>query len=131
MPASNPSTGLRERAMTRRNLTILVAIVVAVPTAYAFHVWSGAEGGDFLLLMLLGVGVPTAFDEFKQGVTDTLPAVGWILGASLVVTIEYAGLYVIGTETLGVSSFRASVGTFLLVWAMNHSYLVVQSRAGD
>jgi hypothetical protein len=131
MPASNSSTGLRERTVTQRNITIAVAILVAVPTAYGFHLWSGAEGGDFLLLMLLGVGVPTAFDEFKENVPDTLPAVAWVLGACLVVTVEFAGLYVIGTEALGVSPFRASVGTFLLVWAMNHSYLVVTSQAGD
>jgi len=131
MTATSRLDSLRQRATTTRNVTIYVAILIAVPTAYAFHVWSGTEGGDFLLLMMLAIGVPTAFDEYKTAVEDHWRAVAWVLGACLIVTIEYTGVYVIGTETLSLSAFWASLGAFLLVWAMNHAYLVVRSRASD
>jgi len=128
MPFTHSIDALRERVTTRRNVTIYVAILVAVPVAYWFSTWTPAETGDVLLLLLLAVGVPTGFDEYKSDVDGYWSAVAWVLGASLVVTAQFVGFYVVGVDVLSLSPFRASVGSFLFVWLTNHAYLVVRSR---
>lgn len=99
---------------TQRNLTIVTAIVLAVPVAYAFQVAFDSGSGDFLLLLLLAVGVPTAFDEHYAPFDHTSKAIGWVIGACAIVTAEFTGLYLVGTMVVGLSPFAAGAGTFLV-----------------
>jgi hypothetical protein len=128
MPSTSNGKSLLDRALSQRNVTIYTAILVAVPTAYAFHVWSGAEGGDFLLLMLLAVGVPTAFDDLWSPYDRTWKAVAWVLAACGVAAVEFVGLFVICRDVLSLSPFLASVGAFVWTTAMNLAWLVVRQR---
>ena len=129
MPSTSSGTSLRERALTQQNATILTAILVAIPTAYGFHVWSGAEQGDFLLLLLLGVTVPTVYDDLWPAYDRTWKAIVWTLGACGVVTVEFVGLYVVGTDSLSLSPFAASVGAFGLTTVVNLALLLVRQQA--
>ena len=128
MPSTSTLGTIRERATTQRNVTILTAILVAVPVAYAFHLWSDAQQGEFLLLMILAVGVPTAFDDFHGPFDRTWKALLWILAACAVVTVEFVGLYVVSTDALGQSPFLASVGAFLVTTMLNLAWLLVSQR---
>ncbi|MFA9516904.1 hypothetical protein ACERIT_06760 [Halopenitus sp. H-Gu1] len=130
MPSTNTVSRIYNWATTQRNLTIFVAILIAVPTAYAFQsmVSGGGSAGDFLLLMTLAVGVPTAYDEYWPRYTQTWKAIAWVLTACLVVTIEFVGLYLVGTEYVGVSPFYASIGAFLITDLGNLAWLSVRHR---
>jgi len=131
MTTSGRLPRLWQRATTQRNVTIYGAILLGVSTAYAFHRWSGTDGGAFLLLLLVAVGVPTAFDEFEPDVEGHPKALAWVVAAGLVVAVEYTGAYVVGTAGLSLSPLLASVGAFLSVWVTNYAYLVVRARASD
>lgn len=128
MPSTSNGQSLRERALTQRNATILTAILVALPTAYGFHVWSGAEQGGFLVLMLLAVLVPTAYDDLWETYDETWKGVVWTLAACAVVTVEFVGLYVVGVDSLSMSPFAAGVGAFGLTAAVNLAVLVARQR---
>lgn len=116
MPSTRVLARFFERATTQRNVTIVVAILVAVPTAYAFRsaVPGGDSAADFLLLLTLAVAVPTAYDERWPRYDQTSTAVAWILGACLVATVAFAGLYLLGTAVVGLSPLFASVAAFLV-----------------
>lgn len=114
MPSTSTLSHLYERATTQRNVTIYTAILVGVPGAYAFQEAVGASGDGFLLLLLLAVGVPTAYDEHWPHYDRTWQAVAWVLVACLVVWIEYAALYLAGTTFTPLSSFQAGVAAFLV-----------------
>ena len=103
-------TSLRERWLTPRTVTILVAVAVALPAAYLFHVTSPAEQADFLLLLVLGVGVPTALDGTEP---DSLPGVvARTIGACVVVGALFAVVYL---GTLSVTGrFQAAVVAFVV-----------------
>lgn len=96
----------------QRNVTIFAAILIALPVAYAFHAAVGGGPGDFLLLMTLAVGVPTAYDDYWPRYDRTWQAVGWVVLACAVVTVEFTGLYLAGTA-LGLGPFPAAIGAFL------------------
>lgn len=112
------SSNVPDWMKTQRNLTILVAILVAVPIAYGFRVMvSGADfGGSFLLLMTLAVGVPSAYDEYWPKYDRIWDAVIWIVLACIVATTEFIGLYLVGTElgNLSLHFLRQSVRSSLL-----------------
>jgi len=126
MPPTNAGLSLRERALTQRNATILTAIAVAVPTAYGFGVWSGPERGEFLLLLLLAVIVPTAYDDLWPTYDRTWKGIAWTLAACVVATIEFVGLYVVGVDSLSLSPFLASVGAFGVTTAGNFVWLLAR-----
>jgi hypothetical protein len=128
MPSTNTGPSFRDRALTQRNATILTAILFALPTAYGFHVWSGAQQGDFLLLLLLAVSVPTAYDDLWPMYDDTWKGVVWTLAACAVATVEFVGLYVVGVESLSLSPFAASIGAFGLTTAGNLAWLLARQR---
>jgi hypothetical protein len=109
MPSTRLSS-LRERWLTPRNAGILAAVVVALPAAYLFHTAFRAEQADFLLLLALGVGVPTALDGV--GPDDLAGAVALTLGACAVVGVLFVGVYV---ATLSVAGqFPAAVVAFVV-----------------
>lgn len=130
MPSTRSVSRIYEWATTQRNLTIFVAILVAVPTSYAFQsmVSGGGSTGDFLLLMTLAVGVPTAYDEYWPQYEQTWKAITWVLAACLVVTIEFVGLYLVGTDYVRLSPFYASIGAFLITDLGNLAWLSIRTR---
>jgi hypothetical protein len=107
-------TSLWDRATAQRNVAIYAAILVAVPTAYGFHTVFDASGGDFLLLMTLAVGVPSVYNDNWPAYDRTWKAVAWVLVACAVATAAFAGLFLAGTDGLGLSPFLTSVGAFLV-----------------
>ena len=119
MPSTSTSSHIPAWMRPQRNLTILVAILVAVPIAYGFRVVvSSADfGGSFQLLMTLAVGVPTAYDEYWPKYDRIRNTVAWVVAACLVVTTEFTGLYLIGTElgTLSLHHMGRSVRSLLLI----------------
>jgi uncharacterized membrane protein YjjB (DUF3815 family) len=107
---------LRDRATAQRNVVVYAAILVAVPTAFAFHTLVGADGGDFLLLLTLAVGVPTSYNTYWPASDRTWRAVGWVLVTCALATAVYTGLYLAGTQLLSVSPFPASIAAFLVTF---------------
>jgi hypothetical protein len=113
MPSSDVITRLRDRLWTQRNLTISVAIVVGLLVTYGFSVVFDPDG-SFLLLLTVGVVVPTLYDEYWSPYDQAWKAVGWVVGASAVASGAFASLYWVGSELVGLSPLAASVGAFLL-----------------
>ena len=130
MPSTSTSSHIPAWMRTQRNLTILVAILVAVPIAYGFRVVvSSADfGGSFLLLMTLAVGVPTAYDEYWPKYDRIRNTVAWVVAACLVVTTEFTGLYLIGTELGTLSRSHGAIGAFLITDFGNLAWLSVRKR---
>ena len=133
MPSTSTSPNVADWMTSQRNVTILVAILVAVPVAYGFQmVVSGANlGGSFLLLMTLAVGVPTAYDEYWPKYDRTWNTIVWVVVACVVVTVEFTGLYLIGTGPGNLSPLFASVGAFLITELGNLAWLSVRKRQRD
>lgn len=113
MPSSNVVTRLRDRLWTQRNLTITTAIVVGLLVTYGFSVAFGPDG-SFLLLLTVGVVVPTLYDEYWPPYDRAWKAVGWIVGASAVTSAAFVSLYWVGTELAGLSPLLSSAGSFVL-----------------
>ena len=113
MPSTNVVTRIRQQFWTQRNLTVSVAILLALFLTYGFGVVFDPDG-SFLLLLTIGVVVPTLYDEYWSPYNRTWKAVCWIVVASAVASGGFTGLYWIGTELFGLSSLLASTGAFLL-----------------
>jgi len=130
MPSTNSSSNMPDWLTTQRNLTIIVAILVAVPIAYGFRVMGSSADyeGSFLLLMTLAVGVPTAYDEYWPKYDKIWNAVAWVFAACIVATMEFISLYLVGTEFGDLSPFLASIGAFLITNLGNLAWLSVRSR---
>ena len=113
MPSSDIAMQLRDRLWTHRNLTITTAIIVGLFITYVFGVTFDPEG-SFLLLLTVGVVVPTLYDEYWPPYGQAWKAVGWIVGASVAASGVFVGLYWVGSSLFGLSSLLASTGSFLL-----------------
>jgi len=130
MPSTSFGSRVTNWATSQRNLTIFVSIFAAFPLSYAFQsiVSENASAGSFLLLVTLAVGVPTAYDEYWPQYDQTWKAIGWILIACVVVTIEFIGLYIVGTEYLDLTPLYASAGAFLVTDLGNLVWLSLRQR---
>lgn len=130
MSPTRVAADLYRRATSQRNVTIYTAIAVALPTAYAFQSTVGASelSGDFLLLMTLAVGVPTAYDEYWPRYDRTWKAVAWVLVACAVATAEFVGLYLLATAVLGLSPLVGGIGAFLVTDVGNLLWLSRRRR---
>jgi hypothetical protein len=108
---------IRDWITSQRQLTIVTAIVVALPTTYAFQSVIGGDpfAGSFLLLMTLAVGVPSAYDEYWPQYDQTWKAIAWILVACVVAAVEFTGLYLVGTAAVDVA-WVAPVGAFFITY---------------
>lgn len=113
MPSSSFVTRLRDRLWTQRNLTITTAIVGGILVTYGFSVMFDPDG-SFLLLLTVGVVVPTLYDEYWSPYDQAWKAVGWIVGVSAVASGAFVSLYWVGSEVVRLSPLLASVATFLL-----------------
>lgn len=129
MPAISALDRFWRWLTTQRNLTILTAILLAVPVAYTFQVAFDSGSGDFLLLMLLAVGVPTAFDEHYAPFDRTWKAIGWVVVACALVTVEFTVLYLVSTLWVGLSPFAAGAAAFL-VTAFGNLIVLGRRRPG-
>jgi hypothetical protein len=113
VPSSSVVTRLRDRLWTRRNLTITTAIVGGLLVTYGFSVTFDPDG-SFLLLLTVGVVVPTLYDEYWSPYDQAWKAVGWIVGVSAVASGAFVSLYWVGSELVRLSPLLASVVAFLL-----------------
>ena len=113
MPSNSPLKRLRQMLMRPANVTVVTAIAVAIPTAYAFHGHFPGDQSGFLLLFAVGVGVPGAFDsygpDFEQ-LWDCVFATLWVCAA---VVVAYIGIFAAGLDILELSPFLASTLAFL------------------
>mgnify|MGYP000660487357 CR=1 FL=1 len=127
MPSTNITSQLLKWTADQRNLTIFTAILVAVPTAFAFRArfGDGAFAGSFLLLITLAVSVPTAYDRYWPRYTRLWKAVAWVLVACAVVAVEFTVLYVLGTEMLELVPLHAAISAFLVTDLGNFAWLAV------
>jgi len=131
MPSTSVLSRVTAWTTSQRNLTIFVSILVAFPLSYGFQsITAGsASAGGFLLLVTLAVGIPTAYDEYWPRYDQTWKAIGWILLACLVVTIEFVGLYIVWTEYANLIPLYASTGAFLVTDLGNLAWLSLRQRA--
>jgi hypothetical protein len=114
MPSTGDGHTILDRLATQRNVTIATAIAVAIPAAYGFHVAFGAGTGDFLLLLAVAVGVPTAMDQYWRAHGRLLRAAGETAVGAVAVAATFLALYVLGTDVLSLSPFPAAVLAFLV-----------------
>ncbi|MFB6207392.1 MAG: hypothetical protein ABEJ05_12795 [Haloglomus sp.] len=110
----------------KQQLVSLAAVLVALPASYAFRATFGEYAGSFLLLVLLGVGVPSAREEYWPRSDRTRAAMAWALGACAATAAVFVGCYLVGTA-IGLGPFFAGVGAFLVTHA---GVLVVCRRQG-
>ena len=130
MPSTSVVSRVTNWATSQRNLTIFVSIFAAFPLSYAFQSIGSesASAGSFLLLVTLAVGVPTAYDEYWPQYDQMWKAIGWILIACIVVTIEFISLYIVGTEYINLTPLYASAGAFLVTDLGNLAWLSLRQR---
>lgn len=93
----------------RRNATILAAILVAAPVGYAFFQTVGGTAAGYLLTVTLGVGVPSAYDDYGPAEATVAAAVGWVLAASAVATVVFVGVYLAAVGQFGASPLLAAI----------------------
>ena len=128
MPSTEIVSATRKWITAQRQLTIVTAIAVALPTAYAFQSWSGAAGSGFLLLLTLAVGVPTAYDEYWPTYDRTWKAVSWVLVSCAAATVEFAGFFLAGTTVLALTPITSAVVAFLVTNLGTVALLAVRRR---
>ncbi|MFB6123620.1 MAG: hypothetical protein ABEJ78_09200 [Haloferacaceae archaeon] len=97
-----------------RNVAVFTAILVAVPTSYAFASTVGG-GGDFLLLLTLAVGVPQAYVEYWPVDESAWRAAAWVVVACAVATAGFVAVFLAGRRLASLSPLYASVAAFLVV----------------
>lgn len=129
MPSANSPSGIYRWATAQRQLTIFAGVAAALPTAYAFRSAFGSGAGSFLLLVTLGVAVPTAYDEYWPAYERARAAVAWILAACVVATAAFVACYLVATgaarlgATLGaaVAFVLTNLGGFALLGRRMHA----------
>lgn len=91
----------RRELFSRQSLVILVAIVVAVPVAGALYEYTGDFAAGFLLLVLLGVEVPSTYERrWPIAYESTVAIVAWTLGACALVAGAFLALYLAASAFL-------------------------------
>ncbi|MFD1570413.1 hypothetical protein [Halorubrum laminariae] len=120
---------IRSWATAQRQVAILAAIIVAIPTTYGFQsaVDGDAFAGSFFLLMTLAVGVPSAYDDYWPHYDQTSKAVAWVLAACAVAAVEFTALYLAGTALIDIS-WVAPVGAFSVTYLGNLAVLAAWQR---
>jgi hypothetical protein len=113
MPSTDVVSRIRQRLWTQRTLTVSVAILLALCGTYGFGVVFDPDG-SFLLLLTVGVVVPTLYDEYWPPYDRTWKAVCWVVGAAAVASAAFSALYWVGTELVGLSPLLASTAAFLV-----------------
>jgi hypothetical protein len=122
------ANSLEGQMLTQRNITIIVAIVIAIPVSFLFQSAFPGTAGSFLLLLTVGVSVPKAYDEYWPAYEKTWKAVFWIGSATAVTTIQFSGLFLLGSEVATMSASLSAGMAFLLVHLGNWAWLTHTSR---
>jgi hypothetical protein len=130
MSSTGVASKVYGRVTTQRNLTIFASILVAVPTAYAFQTQVARDefAANFLLLMTLPVGIPSAYDEYWPQYDRTWEAIVWVFVAAAVVTVEFTGLSLLGSSVLDVAPLHAAIGALLVTDLGNLAWLAVRQN---
>lgn len=115
MSSTNTTARLSAWATTQQNVAIFVAIVIGLPVAYAFSETTGAFAPSFLMLAMIAIGVPRAYDEYWTEYDRTRTAVAWVLVASAVVTVEFVVLYRLGVDLFGLAAIHGGAVAFAVV----------------
>jgi hypothetical protein len=126
MPATRTSR-LRNWLTDQQQLVTLAAILVALPASYAFRATFGEFPGSFLLLVLLGVFVPTAYDDYWPRYDRTWKAVAWTLVACAVTATVFVGGYLVG-EAAGIGPLLAGLAAFLVTSLGGFAVLAARGR---
>jgi hypothetical protein len=113
MPSTNSGTPIRDRIQAQRNVVVYTALLVALPITYGFNTAFGPDG-SFLLLLTVGVVVPTAYNECWPPYDRTWKAVGWITVASVVAAVAFATAFALTVRLSSASALVASGGAFLV-----------------
>lgn len=123
---------IRERAVAQRNVVIYAGILVALPLLAAFGTAFDPDG-TFLLMLLIAVIVPSAYNEHWPGYDRTRQAVAWVLAVAAVAAGLFTGVYIAGTGPLALSPLHASAGAFLAASLAVHvgARTLAQGAASD
>lgn len=97
------------------NVSILTALVVAIPATVLVQSWLDWAGLGFLLLIAVGVTVPTMYRQQWPRHRSIGGAVGWTVAASVVVAAVLLGVALLLGTYGGVGELAAGVVGFLLV----------------
>ncbi|WP_435183950.1 hypothetical protein [Halobellus sp. EA9] len=128
MPSTNSRSAIYRWATAQRQLTIFAGVAAALPAAYAFRSAYGSGPGSFLLLVTLGVVVPTAYDEYWPAYDRAGAAVAWILVACAVAATAFVACYLVGTEAAGLGSTPSAAVAFLATDLGGFALLAVGRR---
>ena len=132
MPMPTRFTALREYLRRPENVSIGVAVAVAMPLAVAVDQWLHWEGLGFLLLFGLGVLVPTAFRDHWQESEPAGAVAVWTFGACAIGAVAVVGGTLLLGTYAGLAEFVAAAVAFRVV-GLGGSALVwlVAERRGD
>lgn len=122
------SIALRERVASERTVTVLTGISVAMPAAALFVGRVGPAEPAYLLLVAVGIGVPSAYDEFGAGVVPERLAVPVTAAAAVLVTVEFVAVYLAAVARPGLSPTFAGTTAFVVVAFGNLAVLAVRDR---
>lgn len=107
---------LKADLYSRQSVVILVAILVAVPAAMLGMAPSYGFEAGFLLLMLLGVDVPSLYDrEWPVAYSSIRVVVAWTLVACLLVGATYLALVVLA-RAAGLGPLWSASLAFAATW---------------
>ncbi|WP_181686976.1 hypothetical protein [Halorhabdus salina] len=80
-------------------------------------------------MLLLAVGVPTAYNDYRPSDEQTWVAIVWTIGGCLLVTIGFVGSYLLFADVLDQSLLVASVGAYLVVFGSVLALLQARQRS--
>ncbi len=128
MQLAIPNRFLEGQPLTQRNITIIVAIVFAIPVSFLFQAIVSGTAGSVLLLLTVGVSVPKAYDEYWPAYKQTWKAVLWVGSAAALTTVEFSGLFLLGSEVATMSPSLSAGVAFLGVHLGNWAWLAQTIR---
>lgn len=114
---------VREKLEPSNDLVVLVAVVLAIPMAYAVSSVTGDTPASFLALMLAGVLVPRVYeDQWPVEYGVSLAAVAWAGVAVCLATGTLLGVYVLVFPVFdgltASAGFASATVAFLAAWLL-------------
>jgi uncharacterized membrane protein len=121
---------LRDRLVadlsSTNTLVILVAIVLAVPIAGYTATRGVVFAGSFLLLASIGITVPYIYERYWSVEYRVAGAIGWTIGAGLVTTALFIGLYQLFVSNLNPTN--TAIAAFLLTNVVQFGSAIAYQR---
>jgi hypothetical protein len=106
---------LAARLRGPENVSILTAIVVAIPATLLVETRADGEGLGLLLLIAVGVVVPTMYRQQWPHHESVGGAVAWTVAASALVGAVLLGLAALLRTYVGLGGFASAALAFLVV----------------